>query len=69
MSAKVTDLVSIGEAARRLGEKPGTVRMWAYRGASTHFPAPVLEMSGRKLYSWSQIERWYAEYRAHRATL
>lgn len=66
ISGEDVEMFTVGELARALGRKPGTIRMWESRGwiprAKFRTPAPQgpqlpnAPTKGRRLYSRSQVE-------------
>ncbi len=66
MSVTVTDPVTIGEIAVRLGYSPNVVSKWRHRGI---LPDPATELLGnsgssyrpRALWDWADILKWAEE--------
>jgi excisionase family DNA binding protein len=48
------ELISLGEAARRLGVSPESVRHWANSGRIPHLRTP----GGRRFFRTDDIQRW-----------
>lgn len=66
ISGSKVQLYTVGQVAKALGRKPGTIRMWELKGwipkATYRSPAPKAETlkgktpKGRRLYSQAQVE-------------
>ena len=60
---RVSDIVNLSEAARRLGVSASLVHQWGHRYAD--FPAPLTSIARQRIYAYSDILGWLERRRPY----